>query len=185
MALTPSNYSKLPKGSNAPDFDLPGVDGKNYSPGSFKNKKALLVVFMCNHCPYVKPKMPYLKELYDRYESKGFAMAAINSNDTKAYGEDDFGHMERVAEEMGFRFPYLLDETQNVARAYGAACTPDSFLFDSNQRLAYHGRLDDAHGKPHSQAKTNELEEAIVQLLAGNSVTVKEEPSFGCNVKWK
>ena len=112
-------------------------------------------------------------------------MFGINSNDPQAYGEDDFENMKAVARQQGFGFPYLLDGIQDVARAYGAACTPDPFLFDAQMRLVYHGRIDDAHMKPHEAAKTNELEEAIAQALAGKAVSVKEEPSFGCNVKWK
>ncbi len=185
MSLTPSNYSVLKKGSSAPVFNLPGTDDKTHSLSGAKGTKAVLVVFMCNHCPYVKPKMKYLKELYDKYAPKGLAMFGINSNDTEVYGEDDLGHMKQVGKEQGFAFPYLLDETQNVARAYGAACTPDPFLFDSQLKLVYHGRIDDAHGKPHETAKTNELEEALEQALAGKKVTVKEEPAMGCNVKWK
>ena len=185
MSLTPSNYSVLKKGSTAPNFSLPGVDGKTHTLPKAWEKKAILVVFMCNHCPYVKPKMKFLKQLYDRHSHRGLAMFAINSNDTKAYGEDNFENMKKVAGEHGFGFPYLLDESQEVARAYGAACTPDPFLFDSHHKLVYHGRIDDAHMQPHESAKTNELEEAIIQALEGKKATVKEEPSLGCNVKWK
>ena len=185
MTVTPSNYSVLKKGSKAPDFKLPGTDGKTHSPSDAQGKKAMLVVFMCNHCPFVKPKMKYLKELFDRHEKNGLAMVGINSNDTEAYSEDDFGHMKQTAEEQSFNFPYLLDQTQNAARSYGAACTPDPFLFDSEMKLVYHGRIDDCHKEPHGKAKTNELEEAVKQVLAGKNVTVKEEPSYGCNVKWK
>lgn len=185
MVLTQSNYTVLKKGSKAPDFNLPGTDGKSHSLAEAEGAKAVLVVFMCNHCPYVKPKMKYLKELYDRHAPKGLAMLGINSNDTQAYGEDDFPHMKQVAKEQGFKFPYLLDETQEVARQYGAACTPDPFLFDSQLKLVYHGRIDDAHQQPHESAKSSELEEAVKQVLEGKKVTVKEEPSMGCNVKWK
>ncbi len=185
MTLTSSNYSILKKGSAAPTFSLRGTDGKVHIFYEAKVAKAVLVVFMCNHCPYVRPKMNYLKDLQDKYSSAGLRIFGISSNDTKAYGEDDFEHMKQVAKEQGFKFPYLLDETQNVARAFGAACTPDPFLFDAEMKLAYHGRIDDAHGRPHPEAKTNELEEALVQVLAGKKVSVKEEPSMGCNVKWK
>ncbi len=185
MVLTQSDYSVLKKSSSAPGFELPGTDGNMHSIEKQPGKKGYLVVFMCNHCPYVKPKMKYLTELYYKYAPKGLVMFGINSNDTKAYGEDDFGHMKQVAKEKGFKFAYLFDETQNVARAYGAACTPDPFLFDSGLKLAYHGRIDDAHMQEHGKAKTNELEQAVGQLLSYGKVTVKEEPSMGCNVKWK
>ncbi len=185
MSLTPSKYNVLKKGMKAPSFNLKGVDGEFHSLEKYPNKKAYLIVFMCNHCPYVKPKMSFLKYLHDEYESKGLQIFGINSNDTQAYGEDDFENMKRVAKEQGFGFPYLLDETQKVAKAYGAACTPDPFLFNSKLELVYHGRIDDAHGKPHEEATTNELEEAIQQVLEGKKVSVKEQPSYGCNVKWK
>ncbi|HLC92898.1 MAG TPA: thioredoxin family protein [archaeon] len=185
MTITPSNYSVLKKGSRALDFNLPGTDGKNHSLAEASGKRATLIVFMCNHCPFVKPKMKYLKELFEKYDGKGLAMFGISSNDTEAYVEDDFEHMKIIAKEHGFRFPYLLDESQDVTRSYGAACTPDPFLFDSQLKLVYHGRIDDAHKEPHENAKTNELEQALKQVLAGQKITVKEEPSYGCNVKWK
>lgn len=185
MVVTPSNYSVLKKGDKAPSFSLLGIDEKQYSLPKEKEKKAVLVVFMCNHCPYVKPKMPFLKLLYDTYEKKGLAMYGINSNDTKAYSEDNFENMKKIAKQQGFNFPYLIDETQEIAKAYGAACTPDPFLFDSELRLIYHGRIDNAHMQPHEKATTNELEEAIKQLVEGKNIIVKEEPSIGCNIKWK
>ena len=146
MTLTPSNYSVLRKGSLAPEFDLPGVDGKNHSLSKYTGKKAYLIVFMCNHCPYVKPKMKYLKELQGKYAGRGLQIFGISSNDANSYPEDGFEMMKKVSAEKAFKFPYLLDESQETARAYGAACTPDPFLFDSQKRLAYHGRIDDAHG---------------------------------------
>ena len=185
MTLTQSNDSVLKKGSTAPEFDLPGTDDENHSLEKYSGKKAYLIVFMCNHCPYVKPKMNYLKELQDKYAEQGLILIGINSNDTEAYGEDDFEHMKQVALEKEFKFPYLFDETQEVAKSYGAACTPDPFLFDENKKLVYHGRIDDAHQKSHEQASTNELEEAVKQVLEGKEITVDEQPSMGCNVKWK
>lgn len=185
MTLTNSNDSMLKKGSSAPEFDLPGTDGKNHSLEKYSGKKAYLVIFMCNHCPYVKPKMNYLKELQDKYAQQGLQVIGINSNDTQAYEEDDFEHMQQVAKDKEFKFPYLFDETQEVAKAYGAACTPDPFLFDANKKLVYHGRIDNEHGESHEQASTNELEEAVQQVLEGKEVSVNEEPSLGCNVKWK
>jgi len=185
MSLTPSNYSVLKKGNKAPEFSLIGTDNKMHSLSDYLHKKAFLIIFMCNHCPYVKPKMNYLKQLQDKYEVNGIQIIGINSNDTESYGEDDLEHMKQIAEEKEFSFPYLLDETQEIARMYGAACTPDPFLFDSNKKLVYHGRIDDAHGKSHADAKTHELEDAINELISGKNVTVKEFPSMGCNVKWK
>ncbi len=182
MVLTPS-ADTLKKGSKAPDFNLMGVDGAEHQLSEFSGKKALLVIFMCNHCPYVIPKMGYFVELQERYPE--LQIVAVNSNDPTNYPDDSFESMKKVAEEKGFSFPYLFDETQEVAKAYGATCTPDPFLFDGNMELAYHGRFDDAHGKPHGEGKTSEMEDAIKQLLAGEDVTVPTEPSLGCSIKWK
>ncbi len=185
MTLTASSYKVLSKDSSAPDFSLPGVDGRTYSLADFEGKKALLVIFMCNHCPYVVPKMDYFVELQKRYGSDGLQVVGINSNDARNYPEDSFDKMKEYAEEHGFNFPYLHDETQEIAKAYGAVCTPDPFLFDKELKLQYHGRFDDAHGKPHSEGKTSEMEDAIKQVLAGKEVAVETLPSIGCNVKWK
>ncbi len=185
MVLTPSSYKVLHKGSPAPDFRLKGIDGKTYSLADFKGKKALLIIFMCNHCPYVQPKMPYFAELQRRYGGAGLQVVGINSNDYSGYPEDSPQKMKEYSERFGFGFPYLVDESQETAKAYGAVCTPDPFLFDPSQRLAYHGRFDDAHAKPHSEGKTAEMEEAIKQLLAGADVTVAPLPSMGCSIKWR
>jgi peroxiredoxin len=183
MALTPSSYKVLGRESPAPDFRLKGTDGKEHTLSDFKGR-ALLVIFMCNHCPYVQPKMEYFVQLQRKYGPK-LQLIGINSNDTAKYPEDSFGKMKEYSERYGFNFPYLIDETQQVAKKYGAECTPDPFLFDAGHRLAYHGRLDDAHGKPHSAGKTAEMEEAIMQVLDGKDVTVQSLPSMGCNIKWK
>jgi peroxiredoxin len=185
MVLTPSSYKVLHKGSEAPDFRLAGTDGKEHSLSEFRGCKALLVIFMCNHCPYVQPKMPYFAELQKRYGPAGLKVVGINSNDASGYPEDGFGKMKEYAERFGFGFPYLVDASQRTARDYGAVCTPDPFLFDSSFRLAYHGRFDDAHAKPHSEGSTSEIEDAIKQLLAGEDVTVTPIPSMGCSIKWK
>lgn len=185
MVLTPSSYKVLHKGSPAPGFSLEGADGKKYSLSDFRGKKAVLLVFMCNHCPYVQPKMPYLAELQARYGPSGLQVVGINSNDFSAYPEDSPEKMGEYSERFGFGFPYLVDRTQEVAKAYGAVCTPDPFLLDSSLSLAYHGRFDDAHGKPHKEGKTAEAEEAIKQLLSGADVTVAPLPSMGCSIKWR
>jgi peroxiredoxin len=185
MTLTPSSYKILHKDSAAPDFRLKGADGKEHALSEFKGRKAVLVIFMCNHCPYVQPKMDYFVELQGKYGPMGLQVVGINSNDTQRYPEDGFEKMKEYARKHGFNFPYLLDEKQEVAKAYGAECTPDPFLFDSELKMQYHGRFDDAHGRPHSQGNTAEMEEAIKQLLAGEEVTVQPLPSMGCNIKWK
>ncbi|MEW6722817.1 MAG: thioredoxin family protein [Candidatus Micrarchaeota archaeon] len=184
MTLTASSYKVLGRGSKAPDFRLKGTDGKEHSLSEFRGRP-LLVIFMCNHCPYVQPKMDYFAELQKKYGPEGLVVVGINSNDTEKYPEDGFERMGEYAKRYSFNFPYLIDETQQVAKAYGAECTPDPFLFDSSHSLAYHGRFDDAHGRPHSDGKTSEMEDAIVQVLAGKEVTVQSLPSMGCNIKWK
>jgi peroxiredoxin len=184
MVLTESDYNTLKHGDRAPDFRLRGTDGNFYSLASFKGSRALLVVFMCNHCPYVKAKVDAINNLAKEYRGRGLAVAGINSNDDSEYPDDSFENMQAWAGEKGFEFHYLRDESQEVAKAYGAVCTPDPFLFDSNFRLAYHGRIDDGHG-PDSIATTYELKAAVEQVTGGRKVSVGEHPSMGCSIKWK
>lgn len=185
MVLTYSSYKILQKGSMAPDFKLKGIDNKESSLKDFKGKKGYLIIFMCNHCPYVQPKFDYFVGLQEKYEKKGLQIIAINSNDAENYPEDNFESMQEYAEEYKFNFPYLFDETQQVAKNYGAECTPDPFLFNDNFELVYHGRFDDSHGDSHDLGKTSEMEDAIKQLLSGEKITVESLPSCGCNIKWK
>jgi peroxiredoxin len=175
---------RLRLGERAPGFRLRGVDGREYSLENFRNARALLIVFMCNHCPYVKAKLGTLMGLQERYRERGLVVVGINSNDPTDHPEDSFENMQRVAEEKGFNFLYLHDETQEVARAYGAACTPDPFLFDGEQRLAYHGRLDDALS-PDAAPQNHDMEAAIERVLAGEPVGKGFLPSRGCSIKWK
>jgi peroxiredoxin len=184
MALMGSTYRILKRGDPAPDFSLRAIDGRTHSLSEF-GKPALLIIFMCNHCPYVKPKMKYFKQLQTRYGDKGLQVVAINPNDATNYPEDSFDGMKQTAMEEGFNFYYLHDETQEIAKKYGAVCTPDLYLFDERRRLAYHGRIDDAHRMPHENAKSNDLEDAIRQLLAGERITVETLPSMGCSIKWR
>ena len=182
MSLMESIYSKLKKGASAPDFSLPGTDGKTYSLADLKSK-ALLIVFMCNHCPYVKPKMDELKRITADYKDKGLVVVGINPNDEKFVPEDDFEHMKQVVEEKGLNFIYLRDESQEVAREYGASCTPDPFLFDSEHKLIFHSRIDDVHeDKP---VNKHEMHEAIGEFLETGKITLTEQPSMGCSIKWK
>ena len=186
MTLTPSSYKVLNQGDRAPEFsELIGVDGKEYSLSNFKGNKALLIIFMCNHCPYVYPKFDYFVELQEKYKEQGLQVVGINCNDPVNYPKDDFEHMQEVAAEHKFNFIYLIDETQDSARNYGAVCTPDPFLFNSEMKLAYHGRFDNAHGKSHDEGETSEMEDAIKQVLSGQEVTVEFLPSLGCNIKLK
>ena len=178
-----SIYNVLKKGAKAPDFSLPATDGKTYSLNDFKDAKALLIIFMCNHCPYVKPKFDELKRITADYKDKGLVVVGINPNDENYVPEDDFEHMKQVVEERGINFIYLRDETQETARAYGASCTPDPFLFDSEQKLIFHSRIDDTHeDKP---VNKHEMHEVIGELLETGKISLQEQPSMGCSIKWK
>ncbi len=182
MAATKSLYNKLQKNSKAPFFKLQGTDGRMHSLLDFKNAKAVLIVFMCNHCPYVKPKMDAINKLQMDFKDKGLIVIGINSNSAKIVPEDDFDHMTQIAKEKNFTFLYLHDETQEVARAYGASCTPDPFFLDKDQKLIFHSRLDSHHAEVLGNAK--EMREAVSEYLAKGSISKQEEPSLGCSIKW-
>lgn len=186
MALTYSSY-KLDLGMAAPEFNLPGVDGKSYSLGDFKDARALAVIFMCNHCPYVIAVQDRINELAKEYAARGVRLIGINSNDVSKYPDDSFDKMKERARERNFAFPYLFDETQEVARAYDAACTPDPYLFENvggKFILRYHGRIDDNWKEPQSVTR-REMAEAINAVLAGKPVPFEAKPAMGCNIKWK
>lgn len=183
MSLTPSTM--LPLETAAADFSLPNIDGKMVSLNDFKNAPALLVVFMCNHCPYVVHIQKELVRFGKEVQAKKIAMVGINSNDAKSYPEDSPKMMAQVAKEMGYTFPYLFDETQNVARAYQAACTPDFFLFDQNRELVYRGQFDESRPGNNKPVTGKELRSAVENLLAGKPISSDQKPSIGCNIKWK
>lgn len=183
MSLTESDYKRMKRGATAPHFSLPATDGKTYTLNDFKGCKALLIVFMCNHCPYVKPKIEEMKRIAKDYKAQGLAMVSINSNDALSHPDDSFESMKRMSKEKQLNFPYLYDESQEVAKAYGATCTPDPFLFDSNFKLVFHSRIDDTHGA--DPIKKHEMHNAIGGFLSEGEVSLKEKPSMGCNIKWK
>lgn len=187
MVETPSTNIRL--GSVAPDFDLPNTNpafgGESVGLSDFAGSKALLVVFMCNHCPYVVHIAEALARVVRKYQPEGLAMAAISSNDIESYPQDAPDKMTAMAEKYAFSFPYLYDESQGVAREYGAVCTPDLFLFDSDRRLAYHGQFDDARPGNSRPVTGADLSRAIEKVLAGESVGAAQTPSVGCNIKWK
>ncbi len=185
MVLTFSSYKKLQREATAPDFSLKGIDGKTHNLKEIKGENATLIIFMCNHCPYVIPKFEYMVELQEKYGAKGLRIIGINSNDFEKYPEDSFEKMKQYAKEKKFNFYYLIDETQQIAREYGAECTPDPFLFDNDLKLVYHGRFDNAHKLKHNEGKTAEMEDAIKQIISGDNVTIESLPSCGCNIKWK
>jgi peroxiredoxin len=174
----------LSLGSPLPDFRLPGVDGKTYTPADFAAAKLLVVVFTCNHCPYARAVEPRFIELQRDYAARGVHLVAISANDVQAYPEDSFDNMVAHAKANGWNFPYLYDESQAVARAYDAACTPDIFVFDAARRLTYNGRLDDSW-QDAAKVTRRDLRAAIDATLAGKAVDFTPVPSMGCSIKWK
>jgi len=180
MALTESSMVAL--GMPCPDFELPGVDGRTWRRDDFR-ESCLLVVIMCNHCPYVQAVDDRINDLAKDYSGR-CAVVGINPNDARAYPEDSFEAMQVRARIKGYRFPYLRDESQAVARAFGAVCTPDHFLFDASRVLAYRGRLDD-NWKDAEAVTRRELREALDALLSENPVPFPQRPSLGCSIKWK
>ena len=183
MALTPSTM--LPLGTNAPDFKLPDTDGKIVSLADFKDKAALVVVFMCNHCPYVVHIRGGLAQLAYDYSPKNVAIVGINSNDAKNYPADSPAKMKDEVKTAGYIFPYLYDETQAVAKKYRAACTPDIFLFDCGRRLVYRGQFDASRPGNGIPVTGKDLRAALDAVLAGKSTSEFQVASIGCNIKWK
>jgi peroxiredoxin len=173
----------LPLGAKAPDFSLPGVDGKSCSLADFKDAKLVVVVFSCNHCPFVLGSEDRLKVLYKAYQPRGVAWVAINSNETTHHPDDSFEHMTARAGKDKLPWPYLRDESQDAARAYGALRTPHFYVFDADRRLRYTGRMDD-NPMDASKATTHELADALDALLAGKTPPVPLTNPIGCNVKW-
>jgi peroxiredoxin len=171
-------------GQPAPDFKLPGVDGKQYSLANFKDAKLLVVVFSCNHCPYVVGSEDRMIRFARDYAPRGVKMVAINSNETVEHPGDSFDNMVKRAKEKNFPFPYLRDESQEVALAYGALRTPHFYVFDELRKLRYTGRMDD-NPKMESAAKTHELRDAVDAILAGKKPPIERINPLGCNVKWQ
>jgi peroxiredoxin len=191
MAMTASNMLDL--GSKAADFCLPDTNGDNVKLSDFGHAKGLVVAFICNHCPYVIHIAPQLANVAREYQQKGIAFVAINSNDTHQYPEDDMAHMREEKRLRNYPFAYLLDEEQSVAKAYAAACTPDFYLFDSQQTLVYRGQFDSSRPRRISsgnydsseyQASGEDLVSAMDALLAHRTISPEQIPSMGCNIKW-
>ena len=182
MALTPSTM--LPLGTAAPDFALPDTEGKTVSLGDFKGKP-LLVMFICNHCPYVKHLRAALASTGKAYQSKGMAIVGISANDVENYPDDSPAKMKIEAADAGYTFPYLYDASQAVAKAYHAACTPDFFLFDKDHKLVYRGQYDDSRPGNDKPVTGADLKAAMDAVLAGKAPAEKQTPSIGCNIKWK
>lgn len=183
MSLTPSTMLEL--GTKAPDFSLQNFDGKVVALTDMQIEKGLLVIFMCNHCPYVKHIQKKLVEQTRVYMEQGIKVVAINSNDYSAYPDDGPEEMARQAEAFQFPFSYLVDVNQEVAKAYRAACTPDFFLFDEDKRLVYRGQFDSARPGKEEPVTGVDLTGAITSLVDGNAISPDQNPSMGCNIKWK
>ncbi len=180
------NSTMLELGTEAPDFSLPDtISGRNYNLDGFKGNKALLVMFICNHCPYVKLIKESLVEYASDYMDKGVGIVAISSNDVEKYPEDAPEKMKEDAETYGYPFPYLYDESQEIAKKYKAACTPDFFLFDENMKLVYRGQFDSARPGNDVKPTGKDLRDATEKVLSGEQVSDDQTPSMGCNIKWK
>jgi peroxiredoxin len=178
------NSTMLPLGTAAPDFRLPDTNGKTVSLADFKGKP-LLVMFICNHCPYVKHLRAGLAQLARDYQPRGAAIVGISANDVANYPADSPAKMKEEAKDAGYTFPYLYDESQAIAKAYRAACTPDFFLFDKNHQLIYRGQFDDSRPGNNLPVTGKDLRAALDATLAGKEPSSTQKPSIGCNIKWK
>lgn len=174
----------LHPGDRAPDFELPGVDGQTHRLKDFDRQRFLVVAFWCNHCPYVQAWEGRMIDLGRRFAPQGVAFVLINANDDRAYPDDRFERMVARAREKGYPFPYLRDETQDVARAFGALVTPHPMLFGPDRRLLFQGRIDDDHANP-SAVRHRFLEDALDAAIAGRPIAPAELPVVGCSVKWR
>lgn len=183
MATLSKDTCLLKIGERAPDFSLPGIDGKTYSLSSFADKKILIILFTCNHCPYVQAWEDRLIAIQKEYANKAVQLVGINANDEIKYPDDSFEKMIKRAQEKGFNFPYLRDKDQRVAKAYDAACTPEIYVFDQAQRLRYHGRVDDNYQDAQA-VKSHDLRNAIEDLAANRSVRIPLTHAMGCSIKW-
>lgn len=184
MAQTPSNM--IPLGTQAPDFTLKDVvSGEKKSLSKLKSDRATVIMFICNHCPFVKHVLDGLLQLANDYIPRGISFIAINSNDVEAYPDDSPENMKKLAEEKKFPFVYLFDETQEVAKAYQAACTPDFYIFDGSMKLVYRGQLDDSRPGNEIPVTGKDIRAALDAILAGEPVSEDQKPSIGCNIKWK
>jgi len=178
-------YSKgMPVGTSAPGFSLPGVDGQTYGLESFAQAKLLVVIFTCNHCPYAQALEQRFIEIQRDYAPRGVQLCAINPNDERAYPDDSFDKMRERAGAQNWNFPYLRDESQEVARAYDAACTPDIFVFDAERKLRYNGRCDD-NWREADKVTRQDLRAALDKLLSGEPLDFDVHPALGCSIKWK
>ncbi|MFA6980696.1 MAG: thioredoxin family protein [Ignavibacteriaceae bacterium] len=175
---------RIDLGHIAPDYLLPGIDGKNYTLLDFAAYKLLLIIFSCNHCPYVQAYEERIKKLQNDFMKEGLQIVAINANDADKYAEDSFKEMKKRAVEKGFNFIYLRDESQQTAKTFGAAFTPELFLFNAERKLIYTGKIDDNWREP-EKVQTKYLQNAIEEYLRGEEISVPETYAIGCTIKWK
>ena len=182
MVLLKSDAKRLQPKDSAPEFSLLNTDGNTISLTDFKGKIAV-IIFMCNHCPYVKPKFDEIAKIQNDYANKKVVVIGINSNDPDYDSEDSFENMKELAEEKGYKY-YLVDDTQEIAKSYGATCTPDPFIFDKEHKLVYHGRINNAM-EPHDTPTKHDMREVLNKLLAGEKIEEWFVPSMGCSIKWK
>jgi len=182
MALLHSQM--VPLGTPAYDFNLPGVDGKNHTLDDFLETNILVIIFMCNHCPYVKAVLQRLIDLQNQFSDGSVQLVGINSNDAEKYPDDSMENMKKVAEEKNIPFPYLFDETQDIARKYDAVCTPDIYVYGEDRKLLYRGRIDDNWENPEKVTK-RDLQNAIENILSYQEVDGNQISSMGCSIKWK
>lgn len=195
MVLTKSSKPSL--GSKAPDFNLPATDGNRYSLSSFNDKKVLVIIFTCNHCPYAQFAKPKIHNLHKQFRDKDVRFIAINPNDSDNYPDDSFKKMKK--NQYNYPFPYLRDKSQDTARAFGAVCTPDVFVYNQNRELAYRGQINDDQPSlgsvatkmlfkkemKHKKPSSEDLKDVIQALLNGNILSKNQKPSTGCSIKWK
>lgn len=179
----PPGLAELEIGKTAPEFSLPGTDGKTYSYKDIAGEKGTLVIFTCNHCPYAVAYQKRIIDLTAKYKPQGIGVVAISSNDAKAYPDDSFAKMKERADSMKYNFPYLYDESQSVALQYGPKVTPHIFLFDAKGTLVYRGRIDDSAKE--NEVKKRELTDAMDALIAGRGIPTATTTAFGCSIKWR
>ena len=184
MAATPSKM--IPLGTEAPPFTLRDtISGDMLSLDQLKSDQATVVMFLCNHCPYVKHVNPQLVRVARDYQPQGVSFVGISSNDVETYPEDGPEEMKKVAQQLGYPFPYLYDESQEIARSYEAACTPDFYIFDGDMKLVYRGQLDESRPKNDQPVTGRDLRQALDSVLSGQPVSTEQQASIGCNIKWK
>lgn len=174
----------VPLGTSAIDFKLPGIDGKEYTLNSFAEYKALVIIFMCNHCPYVKAVIQRLIDLQREMLNNNVRLAGINCNDAVKYPDDSFESMQIISKEWQMNFPYLFDESQEIAKKYNAVCTPDIYAYGAERKLLYRGRIDDNWKNP-ERVTQRDLKQAINGILSGRDIPLEQIPSMGCSIKWK